>query len=96
MSAQDQEVEQSSAPLIEHLAELRTRLIRSVGAFVVGIVLAFLVAEPILQFLLAPLEATLRELGDPAPTRCSTPARKSICLRCSASQWYLGLSCRFP
>ena len=68
MSAQDQEVEQSSAPLIEHLAELRTRLIRSVGAFVVGIVLAFLVAEPILQFLLAPIEATLRELGDPAPT----------------------------
>ncbi len=68
MSAETDEVEQSSAPLIEHLAELRTRLIRSVGAFVVGIVLAFVVAEPILQFLLAPIEATLRDLGDPAPT----------------------------
>ncbi|MCT8159759.1 twin-arginine translocase subunit TatC [Pseudoruegeria sp. SHC-113] len=62
------EIEDSSAPLIEHLAELRTRLIRSVIAFIIGIVLAFTVAEPILQFLLAPIEATLRELGDPSPT----------------------------
>lgn len=68
MSASDDDIEDSAAPLIEHLAELRTRLIRSVGAFIVGIVLAFVVAEPILQFLLQPIEATLRELGDPAPT----------------------------
>lgn len=67
MSPND-DIEDSSAPLIEHLAELRTRLIRSVLAFIVGIVLAFAVAEPILQFLLEPIEATLRELGDPAPT----------------------------
>ncbi|MCV2891852.1 twin-arginine translocase subunit TatC [Lentibacter sp. XHP0401] len=62
------EMDASSAPLIEHLAELRTRLIRSVLAFIVGIVLAFMVAEPILQFLLEPIEATLRTLGDPDPT----------------------------
>ncbi|MBO9466753.1 preprotein translocase subunit TatC [Tropicibacter sp. R15_0] len=68
MSASQDDIEDSAAPLIEHLAELRTRLIRSVGAFIVGIVLAFVVAEPILQFLLQPIEATLRELGDPAPT----------------------------
>ncbi len=63
-----EQVEDSAAPLIEHLAELRTRLIRAVMAFIVGIVLAFVVAEPILQFLLGPIEATLRELGDPSPT----------------------------
>ena len=69
MSGETQdEIEDSAAPLIEHLAELRTRLIRSVLALVVGIVLAFTVAEPILQFLLGPIEATLRELGDPSPT----------------------------
>ena len=69
MSHTDQdEIEDSSAPLIEHLAELRTRLIRSVIAFIIGIVLAFTVAEPILQFLLGPIEATLRQLGDPSPT----------------------------
>ena len=66
--SQTDEIEDSSAPLIEHLAELRTRLIRSVIAFVIGIVVAFTVAEPILQFLVGPIEQTLRELGDPAPT----------------------------
>lgn len=68
MSHAEDEIEDSAAPLIEHLAELRTRLIRAVIAFIIGIVLAFTVAEPILQFLLAPIEATLRDLGDPAPT----------------------------
>lgn len=67
MSPRD-DIDDSSAPLIEHLAELRTRLIRSVIAFIIGIVLAFTVAEPILQFLLEPIEASLRELGDPSPT----------------------------
>lgn len=64
---QSEDIEDSSAPLVEHLRELRTRLIRSVVAFVIGIVLAFTVAEPILQFLLKPIEETLRDLGDPAP-----------------------------
>jgi sec-independent protein translocase protein TatC len=64
----DDGMEDSAAPLIEHLAELRTRLIRAVLAFIVGIVIIFTVAEPILQFLLGPIEAALRELGDPSPT----------------------------
>jgi len=68
MSRTDDDIEDSGAPLIEHLAELRTRLIRSVIAFIIGIVLAFIVAEPILQFLVKPIEETLRSLGDPAPT----------------------------
>lgn len=66
--SQSEEVEDSTAPLIEHLAELRTRLIRSVIAFAVGVILAFVVAEPILQFLVKPIEETLRALGDPSPT----------------------------
>jgi hypothetical protein len=48
MSADDR-IEDSSAPLIEHLAELRTRLIRSVLAFVVAMVACFTVAQPILE-----------------------------------------------
>ena len=66
-AAQD-EIDDSAAPLIEHLAELRTRLIRSAIAFIIGIVVAFTVAEPILQFLLVPIEHTLRAMGDPSPT----------------------------
>src|SRR5690606_12592492 len=68
MSRPTDDIEDSGAPLIEHLAELRTRLIRSVIAFIIGIVIAFTVAEPILQFLVKPIETTLRSLGDPAPT----------------------------
>ena len=66
--APEDDIEDSTAPLLEHLRELRQRLIRSVIAFIIGIVLAFVVAEPILQFLLGPIEQTLRDLGDPSPT----------------------------
>jgi sec-independent protein translocase protein TatC len=49
------EVEGSSAPLIEHLAELRNRLIHSVVAFVIGMVISFTVWNPIFNFLTKPL-----------------------------------------
>ena len=53
MSADD--IEDSKAPLIEHLAELRTRLIRSLLAFVVGMVISFTVWNPIFNFLTQPI-----------------------------------------
>jgi sec-independent protein translocase protein TatC len=61
------EIDSSSAPLVEHLIELRNRLIWSVGAFLVAMILCFVVAEPILDFLLAPIEEAMRGLGDPNP-----------------------------
>ena len=61
------EIEDSSAPLVEHLIELRNRLIWSVVAFLVAMILCFVVAEPILDFLLHPIELSMRELGDPNP-----------------------------
>ncbi len=57
------DLEDSSAPLIEHLAELRTRLIKSVLAFIIGMVIAFMFAEPIFNFLTAPLCTVLNERG---------------------------------
>ncbi len=51
----DDEIEDSSAPLIEHLAELRTRLIHSVMAFILGMVICFTVWNPIFNFLTHPL-----------------------------------------
>ncbi|MEQ8899916.1 MAG: twin-arginine translocase subunit TatC [Roseovarius sp.] len=62
MSTPD-ELEDSSAPLIEHLAELRTRLIHSVVAFIIGMVICFTVATPIFNFLTAPLCQVLAERG---------------------------------
>ena len=61
------EIDDSSAPLIEHLAELRNRLIWAVSAFIVAMILCFLVAEPILGFLLRPIEDAMRSLGNPNP-----------------------------
>ena len=61
------DVEESSAPLIEHLAELRTRLIRAVLAFFVGMVVCFAFGGMILDFLLMPIEKTMRSLGNPNP-----------------------------
>lgn len=66
MTATD-EIEDSSAPLIEHLAELRTRLIRSVGAFLVGMIICFSFGGILLDFLLTPIEKTMRALGNPDP-----------------------------
>lgn len=57
------EIEDSSAPLIEHLAELRTRLIRCVVYFVIGMVICFTVATPIFNFLTNPLCQVLAERG---------------------------------
>jgi sec-independent protein translocase protein TatC len=48
-------IEDSSAPLVEHLAELRTRIIRSLMAFVVGMMISFVVWNPIFNFLTRPL-----------------------------------------
>ena len=65
-SAQDS-IDDSSAPLIEHLAELRTRLIWSVVDFVVGMLICFAFGDQLLDFLLMPIEATMRSLGNPNP-----------------------------
>lgn len=61
------ELEDSSAPLIEHLAELRTRLIRAVLAFLVGMIICFAFGGQLLDFLLDPIEKTMRDLGNPNP-----------------------------
>lgn len=63
----ESDIEDSSAPLIEHLAELRTRIIRAALAFIVAMVICFTIAGPILDFLLIPIEKTMRSLGNPNP-----------------------------
>jgi sec-independent protein translocase protein TatC len=66
MSAES-DIEDSSAPLIEHLAELRTRVIRAALAFLVGMIISFTFGSAILDFLLVPIENTMRSLGNPNP-----------------------------
>ncbi len=59
MKDDDKDIDDSTAPLVEHLAELRTRLINSLLAFCVAMVAAFTVAGPIFNFLAAPLAELL-------------------------------------
>ena len=59
----DKDIDDSTAPLIEHLVELRNRLINCLIAFCIAMVAAFTVAGPIFNFLAAPLAKLLVEHG---------------------------------
>ena len=50
-----EDIESTKAPLIEHLTELRKRLIHCVLAFVVCMVVCFAFWEPIFTFLTDPI-----------------------------------------
>jgi sec-independent protein translocase protein TatC len=63
----EKHIEDSSAPLMEHLIELRSRLIKSILAFVVAMLACFAVAEPIFDFLAQPIKHAMESKGhDPA------------------------------
>lgn len=57
------EIDDSSAPLIEHLIELRNRIIISLAAFIGGVLLAFLVWNPIFNILTQPICHALEARG---------------------------------
>ncbi len=74
------EIEDSAAPLIEHLAELRTRLIRAVVAFAVAMLLVFPFAETILEFLARPIAEVLRAQGSDPRLIFTAPQEKFFVL----------------
>ena len=94
MSAENDEIEDSSAPLIEHLAELRTRLIRSVIAFLIAMIACFTVAEPILNFLAQPIAEVLRARGESPQLIFTAPQEKFFVLIRISVIFGIGLS--FP
>ena len=59
----EDEIDDTRAPLVEHLAELRNRLIHSLVAFLIGMVLCFFVWNPIFNFLTQPICAELVDRG---------------------------------
>lgn len=61
MSAND--IDDSTAPLVEHLTELRSRILWSLTAFVVAIFAVYPVATPIFNFLSQPLCNELAQRG---------------------------------
>ena len=53
MSAKD--IDDSSAPLIEHLAELRTRILYSITAFIVCFLIGYVIWQQVFNFLTHPI-----------------------------------------
>jgi sec-independent protein translocase protein TatC len=56
-------IEDSSAPLMEHLKELRNRILYSLAAFLVCFILGYLIWLPIFNFLSAPMCDALIDRG---------------------------------
>jgi sec-independent protein translocase protein TatC len=59
------EVEASRAPLLEHLLELRRRLIISIAAFAVCFLASYFFAKPIYEFLAQPLADAMKGRANP-------------------------------
>jgi sec-independent protein translocase protein TatC len=55
----DEEIEASRAPLLEHLAELRNRLVTAVAAVVIGAIACFFFADQIFLFLVHPFQTAI-------------------------------------
>ncbi|MEO1330005.1 MAG: twin-arginine translocase subunit TatC [Pseudomonadota bacterium] len=62
-TTREDDIDASQAPLIEHLTELRTRLIRALIALGVAIVICFVFASELFEFLARPLDAELVARG---------------------------------
>lgn len=60
----EDEINASQAPLIEHLTELRSRLVKSMVVFVVAFGVCFYFANPIFNFLLYPYEQAVGPNGN--------------------------------
>ncbi|MEQ9661854.1 MAG: twin-arginine translocase subunit TatC [Parasphingopyxis sp.] len=61
MSARDDELDDSSAPLLDHLIELRNRLLWCILAFAVAFGVCFYFASEIFEFLVRPLQEAFGE-----------------------------------
>lgn len=56
-------LDDTAAPLIEHLAELRTRILYALAAFVVAMVVCYAFWQPVFNFLTQPICHALAERG---------------------------------
>ncbi len=61
MAFEVRDIDETQAPLLDHLIELRTRLLRSVVALALGFAICLYFADPILGFLIQPLKAAFPE-----------------------------------
>ncbi|MFZ5709038.1 MAG: twin-arginine translocase subunit TatC [Pseudomonadota bacterium] len=65
MTRAEDHIDDSSAPLIEHLKELRTRILYAMAAYVVFFIVGYIIWQPIFSFLTYPMCEVLAERGQP-------------------------------
>ena len=66
-TSEDDPIDDKPMPLLDHLIELRTRLIWSAGTFLVCFGVAYYFSSQLYFFLAEPLAVVLREQGNPDP-----------------------------
>ncbi len=66
-TTEDDPIDDKPMPLLEHLVELRTRLIWAMASFAVCFAISYYFADQIYYFLARPLAEILRETGNPDP-----------------------------
>lgn len=59
----EDEIEASRAPLLDHLSELRNRLVIALVALIIGTAIAYMFAGPVFEWLVAPYQQALVEKG---------------------------------
>lgn len=87
------EIEASRAPLLDHLIELRRRLLWAVLAFFAGFILCYVFAHEIYSFLAQPLFHALE--GQPNQRLIATSPQETFVTYLSQSMWG-GLCVSFP
>jgi len=55
----DEEIESSRAPLLDHLAELRNRLVSAMATVIAGFIICFIFVDPIFMFLVQPFQTAM-------------------------------------
>ena len=92
---EDKKVEESKAPLISHLIELRDRLKWAVVAFFVAFIVSYFFKEYIYGFLVKPLAQIYREMGVEHPRMIYTALTEAFFTYLKVS-FYSGLFISFP
>jgi sec-independent protein translocase protein TatC len=59
---EDDEIEASRAPLLDHLMELRSRLVVALAALVLAFIACFFFADPLFQFMVQPFKAAMAQV----------------------------------
>lgn len=77
-TSRDAKIEESKAPLVDHLIELRNRLMWSVVALFIAFIACFLVAEELYAFLVRPLVTIYHDLGVENPRMIYTALHEAF------------------